>query len=75
MEFMAMMSPFAPLLSLRVWPHALTLVMGALLSPGKRTVSQILRVMGLANEPHRTYAKEKAREGFASCCRRKSERG
>jgi hypothetical protein len=30
---------------------ALTLVMGALLAPGKRTVSQLLRVMGLADEP------------------------
>ncbi|MEA5451981.1 transposase, partial [Leptolyngbya sp. CCNP1308] len=29
----------------------LTLVIGALLAPGKRTVSQILRVMGLGEEP------------------------
>ena len=51
MEFMSMMIAFAPLFSQRVWPQALTLVMGALLAPGKRTVSQILRVMGLADEP------------------------
>ena len=51
MEFMAMMIAFAPLFSQRVWPQALTLVMGALLAPGKRTVSQVLRVMGLADEP------------------------
>ena len=51
MEFMEMKIAFAPLFSQRVWPQALTLVMGALLAPGKRTVSQILRVMGLAEEP------------------------
>jgi hypothetical protein len=51
MEFMSMMIAFAPLFSQRVWPRALTLVMGALLAPGKRTVSQLLRVMGLADEP------------------------
>ncbi len=51
MEFMAMMVAFAPLFSQRVWPQVLMLVMGALLAPGKRTVSQLLRVMGLADEP------------------------
>lgn len=51
MEFMSMMLAFAPLFSQRVWPQALTLVMGALESPGKGTVSQVLRVMGLADEP------------------------
>jgi len=51
MEFMVMMIAFAPLFSQRVWPQALTLVMGALLAPGKRTVSQLLRVMGLADDP------------------------
>ena len=51
MEFMAMMIAFAPLFSQRVWHQALTLVLGALLAPGKRTVSQVLRVMGLAEEP------------------------
>jgi hypothetical protein len=51
MESMSMMIAFAPLFSQRVWPQALTLVMGALLAPGKRTVSQMLRVMGLADDP------------------------
>ena len=48
MEFMSMMIEFAPLFSQRVRPQALTLVMGALLAPGKRRVSQLLRVMELA---------------------------
>src|SRR5689334_6417910 len=34
-----------------VWNHVLVLVAGAVLAPGKRTVSQALRVMGLADRP------------------------
>ncbi len=34
-----------------VWAHVLVLVAGAILAPGKRTVSQALRVMGLASNP------------------------
>jgi len=32
--------------------EVLELVMGAILAPGKRTVSAILRVMGLHEQPH-----------------------
>jgi hypothetical protein len=41
---------FAPLFSKRVWEHAQVLVVGALLAPGKRTVTAVLRVMGLSWE-------------------------
>ena len=41
------MSYFAPLFSSRVWPHAQVLLTGAILAPGKRTVSALLRVLGL----------------------------
>src|SRR5436190_854073 len=41
---------FAPLFSKRVWEHAVVLVVGALLAPGKRTVTAVLRVMGLSQE-------------------------
>ncbi len=34
-----------------VWNHVLVLVAGAVLAPGKRTVSQALRVMGLGASP------------------------
>src|SRR5260370_31644613 len=34
-----------------VWNHVHVLVAGAVLAPGKRTVSQALRVMGLAERP------------------------
>ncbi len=43
---------FAPVFSKRVWEHALVLVVGAVLAPGKRTVTAILRVMGLSEEAH-----------------------
>jgi hypothetical protein len=42
---------FRPCFSGRVWQHILVLVAGAVLAPGKRTVTQSLRVMGLADEP------------------------
>src|SRR5260221_12189920 len=41
---------FAPLLSKRIWEHVEVLVVGALLAPGKRTVTAVLRVMGLSQE-------------------------
>lgn len=38
--------PIAP-----VWDHVLVLVTGAVLTPGKRTVSAVLRIMGLVQIP------------------------
>ena len=47
---------FAPLFSKRVFEHARLLMVGAILAPGKRTVTSILRVMGLGDTPHfQTY--------------------
>lgn len=48
------LAPFAPLFSERVWLHAQVLLLGAIRSPGPRTVTGALRVMGLAMEPHGT---------------------
>ena len=42
--------PFAPLFSERVWRHAQVLLAGAILTPGRRTVSSALRAMGLDQE-------------------------
>ena len=42
-----LLAPFAPLFSRRVWSHALVLLGGTLLTPGKRTVCAALRAMGL----------------------------
>jgi hypothetical protein len=44
------LAPFAPLFSKRVWQHAQLLVVGAILAPGKRTVTSALRAMGLDQE-------------------------
>jgi hypothetical protein len=41
---------FAPVFSKRVWEHVQVLLVGALLAPGKRTVTAVLRVMGLSQE-------------------------
>jgi len=53
-EILAILAHFAPLLSHRVWPHAHTLLLGAVLVNGRRTVASALRVMGLGQEPHYT---------------------
>ena len=42
-----LLNPFVPLFSKRVWSHVQVLLAGAILAPGKRTVSAALRVMGL----------------------------
>ena len=36
----------------RTWRHAQLLLLGALLAPGQRTVSSILRIIGLRRERH-----------------------
>jgi hypothetical protein len=42
------LAPFVPLFSKRVWQHALVLLAGTILTPGKRTVTAALHVMGLS---------------------------
>src|SRR5918992_546684 len=44
------LAAFAPLFSERVWGHAQVLLLGAMLTPGPRTVTAALRVMGLATD-------------------------
>jgi len=53
-EMIILLAPFAQLFSDRVWRHAQMLVVGAVLAPGKRTVTSCLRVMGLSGERHFT---------------------
>ena len=45
------MSAFRGCFSAPIWSRVLVLVAGAVLAPGKRTVTQALRVMGLASNP------------------------
>jgi hypothetical protein len=49
-EIIAILQEFAPVFSLRVWNLVQVLVIGAILAPGKRTVTAVLRVMGLSQE-------------------------
>lgn len=49
-ELMIILTHFASLFSERVWGWAQVLVAGAILAPGKRTVTSALRVMGLSEE-------------------------
>jgi DDE superfamily endonuclease len=46
-DIVALLAPFAPLFSRPVWRHAQVLLVGAILVPGRRMVSSVLRVMGL----------------------------
>lgn len=48
----AILSCFSSLFSHRVWPQAQLLSVGAILCPGTRTISAILRVLGLSQTPH-----------------------
>src|SRR5215210_8708745 len=52
LELANLIVAFAPLFSKPVFQHAQVLLAGALLSPGKRTVTAALRVMGLSNDTH-----------------------
>jgi len=49
-ELLSLIVAFAPLFSKPVWEHAKQLLLGAILAPGKRTVTACLRVMGLSAE-------------------------
>ncbi|NOG73996.1 transposase [Roseicella sp. DB1501] len=49
-RFAAVILCFAPLFFQRSWQHAEVLLVGAILAPGRRTVSSILRIAGLSRE-------------------------
>jgi len=45
-----LLAQFAPCFARRVWPHALVLLVGTILAPGRRTVAAALRAMGRAHD-------------------------
>ena len=51
-EFLAVIIPYAGLFCRRVFAHVQLLVAGALLAPGKRTITSVLRIVGLSQERH-----------------------
>ena len=50
-EFIIILVSFRKLFSASVWGWAQTLVMGAILCQGNRTVASCLRAVGLGNSP------------------------
>lgn len=51
-EYAALLAAFEPFFSNRVWQHVRVLFIGAILAPGKRTVTSALTIMGLSAEKH-----------------------
>lgn len=49
-DVLAIIRVFAPVFTERVWQRAQVLLIGAILTPGRRTVAAVLRVMGLREE-------------------------
>lgn len=45
-----LLEPFGPIFQAKTWEKAQLLLVGAILSPGKRTVTSALRVMGLSGD-------------------------
>jgi hypothetical protein len=55
-DYLTLILAFAPVFTKRVWQHVQVLLTGAILAPGKRTVTAALRVMGLSDDRHfQTY--------------------
>ncbi len=50
MDYLSLIQVFAPYFSNLVWQHAQVLLIGAILVPGRRTVTAVLRIMGLSAE-------------------------
>jgi DDE superfamily endonuclease len=66
-EFATLMTTFAPLFTKRVWQHVQVVLVGAILAPGKRTVTAALRVMGLAHaKPFQQYHRGLNRDVWSS---------
>jgi len=51
-EIIGVLQPFAPAFRACVWEWAKVLLVGAILAPGGRTVTAVLRVVGLSQERH-----------------------
>jgi hypothetical protein len=51
-KYDTLIATFAPIFSKRLWSHVLVLMVGAILAPGKRTVTSVLRIMGLSDDKH-----------------------
>jgi hypothetical protein len=52
LDLFTLLLPFAPLFSRTVFPHVQLLIVGALLTPGQRTIAALLRTLGRQFDPH-----------------------
>lgn len=50
--YLTVIGAFAPLFRKSIWERAVVVLLGAILAPGKRTVTAVLRVMGRSTERH-----------------------
>jgi hypothetical protein len=65
--FARLILPFAGLFSKRVFQPVQVRLAGAILAPGKRTMTSVLRIMGLSQEPHfQTYHRVLNRAAWSS---------
>jgi hypothetical protein len=51
-EIVTIVLPFATIFTKPVWSHAQILLVGAILTTGKRTITSVLAVMGVSKEEH-----------------------
>jgi len=51
-EYSTLFTQLRPCFSKRAWKLVMVLLVGAILAPGKRTVTAVLRIMGLSQEQH-----------------------
>jgi hypothetical protein len=66
-DYLSLIQVFAPLFSNLVWQHAQVLLVGAILTPGQRTVTAALRIVGLSCEQHfATYHRVLNRAAWSS---------
>src|SRR5712691_10613153 len=63
----SLIQAFAPHFSNCIWQHAQVLLVGAVLVPGRRTVTAVLRIMGLSDERQfQTYHRVLNRAAWSS---------
>jgi DDE superfamily endonuclease len=63
----SLIQTFAPHFSNCIWQHAQVLLLGAILAPGRRTVTAVLRIMGLSAERQfQTYHRVLSRAAWSS---------
>lgn len=51
-DYTTIIALFQPYFTNRIWPRVQLLLLGAILTPGQRTVTAILRILGLSQERH-----------------------